>query len=318
MKKLLFTTILILCFSFSKSQNTAYFKVANTGYADKIERVSTGGYITIGNDSAYKLQVIRWDNNFNMMWKYKFADANISNGFPKIVEANDGNFYFMSVSLEHTGSTYIVKINSDGALVWQKIYYLASGNMNSEMLSKASGTDNGFLFGGGQCTLNNYIIKCDQDGNIVWQQQYFYPLSTGVTTCWSIIPDGNNYIVSSGYNINSLLTMKLDASGNVLSHTAYTYTGMQIVPTRIVKLNDTGGYAVMGNYNSSNNNKTEFVAIFNQALNLLTFNELTVTYDQFVLNDITAINNGRSVIVDGSIYDGSAFTIAMINISKIL
>lgn len=316
MKKLINTALFVLFITFLQAQNTAYFKVADNGSFAKIERVSSGGYITVGNDSAYKIQIIRWNDSFNMLWKYTLTDANISAISLQIAEANDGSFYFMGASLEHTGSTLIIKFSSSGAMLWQKTYYLASGNMNSIALSKAMGSDNGFLFGGGQCTLYNYIIKCDADGNIEWQKQYFYPLSTGVITCWSIIPDGNEYVVSSGYNINSLLTFKIDALGNLNSHSAYTYTGMQIVPTRIVKLNSTGGYAILGNYNSSNDNKTEFVAIYNQSLNLLTFNELTVTYTQFTLNDITTSNNGKNVVVVGSIYDGSAFTIAMINLTN--
>jgi hypothetical protein len=309
------TAILLIAAITGTSQNTAYLKVANKGSFEKIERLSAGGYITVGYDSAYKIQVIRYDASFVPQWKIKFDDANISPIAPQIVEANDGNFFFMTASYENTGSTLIVKLSPTGSVLWQKKYYLTSGNMNSEALSKAAAGDNGFIFGGGQCTLTNYLIKCDQDGTIEWQKQYIYPLSTGVTVCWSILPEASNYIVSSGYNINSLLTMKIDGSGNVLSHTAYTYTGMQIVPTRIVKLAQTGGYAIMGNYNSSNDNKTEFVAIYDQNMALLSFNELTVTYTQFCLWDIAPVSNGKNVVVVGSIYDGSAFTMAMIKIS---
>ncbi len=316
MKKLTFTLLLSLCALLIQAQTTAYLKVGNNGSFRTIEKVSSGGYITVAFDSAYKIQIIRYDNNFNMMWKYKFTDALISPIMPKIVEANDGNFYFMTASTEHTSSTWIVKLSSTGALIWQKLYYLASGNLYSIALSKAVAGDNGFLFGGGQCTLYNYIIKCAADGTIEWQNQYYYPLTTGVITCWSIIPDGSEYVVSSSYNINSLLTMKISPTGAVNSHTAYTYTGMQIVPTRIVKLKNTGGYAIVGGYNNSNDNKTEFVAIYSSALSLLSFNELTVTYTQFTLYDIAAINNGKNVVVDGSIYDGSAFTQIMINLSN--
>ena len=174
MKKLLSCLFLILCISFVNAQPTAYFKVADNGSFEKIERISSGGYITVGADSAMKIQIIKWDNNFNILWKYKFTDATITAVSLKIVEANDGNFYFMSASQEHTGSTLIIKFSSAGALLWQKIYYLTSGNMNSIALSKAMGNDNGFLFGGGQCTLYNYIIKCDQNGAIEWQKQYFF------------------------------------------------------------------------------------------------------------------------------------------------
>jgi hypothetical protein len=314
-KKILFLQFALLLALNCAAQHTAYIKVASKGAFDKIERVSTGGFITTGFDSVYKLQIIRWDEYWNPVWKYKFTDSRITPFFPRVAEANDGNFYFMASSTEYTGCTYIAKFSNTGTMLWQKIYYLASDNMNSMTLSKAVSGDNGFLFGGGQCALSNFVIKCNANGDIEWQKSYHYPLASGVITCWSIIPDGNNYVVSSGYNTNSLLTIKLDASGNALAHTAYTYSGMQIIPTRLVKLNHTGGYALLGHYNNSNDNKTQFVAIYNSALNLLTYNELTVTYTQFTLEDITAVNNGKNVVVNGSIYDNSKFTQVLINMT---
>jgi hypothetical protein len=161
----------------AKTQTPAYLKVADGGSFEKIEKVSSGGFITVGYDSVYKMQIVRWDASFNIQWKYTFTDANMSAVMPKIVEANDGNFYFMTASTEHTSSTLITKFSAAGALLWQKIYYLPSGNLYSIGFSKAITGDNGFLFGGGQCTLTNYIIKCSQDGNIEWQNQYYYPLA---------------------------------------------------------------------------------------------------------------------------------------------
>ncbi len=316
MKKIHLLSITLFFAIHINAQSTAYLKIANTGSIEKIEHVSTGGYITIGADSVYKSQVIRWDANFNPMWKCKFTDANIAGSPQRIVEANDGNFYYMNTSNEHSGCAFIAKLSSTGSIIWQKNYYETAGSLYSYALSKAAGTDNGFLFGGGQCSLSNYVIKCDANGNIIWQNQYLYPLSTGVITCWSIIPEANGYVVSAGYNINSLLTFKLDVNGGVTAQTAYTYSSKQILPLRMVKLNTTGGYAIVGNYNNSNDNKTEFVAFYNSALSLLSFNELTVTYTQFTLNDITAINNGKNVVVNGSVYDGSAFTTALINLSN--
>lgn len=316
MKKLLFLAAYIV-FHFSlNAQPTAYLKIANRGVLQQVIHVSAGGYAVAAYDSAYKIQVYRLSENFDLMWSFKLTDANVAGLWPKIAEANDGSFYLMTSSYEHSGSTLIVKLSSTGSVLWQKNYYVNGGNLSSFALSKAVSGDNGFLFGGGQCALSNDVIKCDANGNIEWQYQFFYTLSSGVVTCWSIIPDGNGYVVSSGYNINSLLTLKLDANGSLQSHTAYTYSAMQIVPTRIVKLNQSGGYAIMGNYNSTNNNKTEFVAILNNVLALQSFSELTVTYTQFILNDICAINNGRNVVVCGSIYDNSVFTNVLINLTS--
>ncbi|MBK5285391.1 MAG: hypothetical protein JJE25_08290, partial [Bacteroidia bacterium] len=311
-------SVLLFCLSalLSNAQSTAYLKVSNHGTMDKIERVSSGGYISLGNDSTNKILLVRWDDNFNPVWKYRFTDAAIVGYWYSVKEANDGSFYLMLTTTGHGSSASVLKFSSSGTLLWQKEYYFTFGALSAMVLSKASGTDNGFLFGGGQCAESNYIVKCDSSGNIQWQYQYSYPLASGVITCWSIITEGNNYVVSSGYNVNSLLTFRLDPLGSVIAQSAYTYPGMQILPTRLVKLNSTGGYALLGNYNNSNNNKTEFVAIYNSNLTMLSFNELTVTYTQFILTDIAAINNGQNVILDGSIYDNSIFYIATINLSN--
>jgi hypothetical protein len=315
MKKIILISILFLFASRISAQGTAYLKIANHGYIESIEHVSSGGYITTGTDSAWKTMIVRWDVNFNPLWKYKFTDASIVGNPMRLIEANDGSFFYMNASTAHTGCVFIAKLSSSGAMLWQKNYYSVGGNLYSYSLSKAVSGDNGFLFGGGQCSLYNYIVKCDANGNIEWQNQYMYPLSTGVITCWSIVPDGSAYVVTAGYNINSLLTFKLSTTGAVTAQSAYTHPSKQIVPYRLVKLNVTGGYALVGNYNNSNDNKTEFVAIYNSALALLSFNELTVTYTQFTLTDIAAINNGKNVVAVGSIYDNSAFTTALINLS---
>jgi len=316
--KLIFTLFLLIG-SLSSFSQTSYFSVNETGRLDKIVKVSAGGYITSGYDSNYKHQYIRWDDNFNPLWKIKLMDAGFAPFSNYVIEANDGSFFISAMSNNNSGSFFVMKLSSTGTVMWQKFYSApGTGNsLSSLCLSKAAGSDNGFIFGTGNCTLSNCIVKCDAAGNIEWQKQYIYPLAAGVITCWTILPDGNNYIVCSGFNIKSLLTYKLDAMGAVISYNANTYTWTpQILPTKLVKLNVTGGYALLGQYNNSNNNKTQFVAFYNSALSLLSFNELTVTYDQFTLTDIAAVNNGQDVIVNGNMYDNSKFYCAIMQLSN--
>jgi hypothetical protein len=315
--KFILTSLFVIVSVITFAQ-TAYFKVNGTGRLDKIERVSTGGYVTSGYDSNYKHQYVRWDENFNPIWKIKLDDTGFAPFSNLIIEANDGSFYASAMSYFNSGSFFVMKISSTGTILWQKNYAVpgTGNNLFSPCLSKAAGTDNGFLFGTGNCALSNCVVKCDANGAIEWQKQYLYPLASGVITCWSILPDGNNYIISSGYNVKSLLTFKLDLLGNVVSHTANTYTWTpQIIPTKLVKLNAGGGYGLLGQYNNSNNNKTQFVAFYSSALALQSFNELTVTYNQFTLTDITAINNGQDVVVNGNMYDSSKFYSAVLKLS---
>src|SRR6185503_19003567 len=112
-----------------------------------------------------------------------------------------------------SGSAMVTKFSSAGLILWQRDYYVSGGSLSAYALSKAVIGDNGFLIGGNSPLINNFIIKCDQDGNIQWQNQYYYTLASGGVTAWSILPDGNTYVVSSGYNTNSLLTFRIDMSG---------------------------------------------------------------------------------------------------------
>jgi hypothetical protein len=121
MKKTLLFLRLFFCLLTANSQPTSYFKVAYTGTLMNIEKVSTGGYITLGTDSNYKLQVIRWNNNFTPVWKYKFTASNMTAAGLGLVEANDGNFFVMAISYSHSGCALITKISAAAPFYGRRI-----------------------------------------------------------------------------------------------------------------------------------------------------------------------------------------------------
>lgn len=310
--------LVLLCISFSAFSQVSNFSVYHNGQLNKIENVSSGGYITTGRDSLQGLQCVRWGAGFNQIWSFKLPD----NGFISlnclVIEANDGNFYLSAYSTVNNGSLTVFKLSSNGNLLWQKTYTGSAINFGlyAPTISKGAGNDKGFIFGTGSCSLSNSIIKCDEHGNIVWQKSYNTPLSTGVTTCSSILTDGNQYIVSSSYNVKSLLTFKLDSLGNVLTYSAYKYNEVaQIFPIKIIKLQETNGYALIAQCNNSNN-QIQYLAFFNSSLNITSFNELTVPYQQFTLNDICAVEKGN-VVINGIIFDSNKSYAPIIKVSSL-
>lgn len=290
------------------SAQTAHWKQFSNGFGmNHITPVSSGGFITSGNDSNYRPQLIYWDNNYNHLWDLTITSTALTatQYTSKVVEANDGNFFYMNASSESTGSVSVNKISPTGTVIWQKYYSVPSGNIQAFAMSKGCAGDNGFLFGGGQCSLSGYVIKCDQDGNITWQNQYLYPLSTGVITCFNIIPEGDHYVVGNSYNVNGLINFKIDNSGNVLSQRTYSKT-TQIVPWQLIPLANTGGYAIMGGTNNSINTD-EWVAVLDSNLAMTSFINLTAGYQQFTLTDIVATAGGANIVAVGNMYDGSYF-----------
>lgn len=314
--KYLFTAAFLLLLCLGVSAQTAYFKISSSAYLNKITGASNG-FVSLGRDSNYRAEIIKWDNGFNPEWHLKVDDQSISGAsFAKTIQANDGSFYTLLETSQNGGSVVIIKTAANGTLLWQKNYTLPGNSfLLGVCLAKGAGTDNGFIFGSGQCALSNCVVKCDANGVIQWQHQYTHSSANGVITCWSIIPEASGYVITSGYNGNSLWNFRVDATGNLVTGAskAYKYSTMTIIPTETVPI--TNGYAMLGNYNNSNNNKTEFVAFYDNNLNLTSFNELTVTYDQFILAGITPFNNGQNVVVVGSVYDNNVFYEAIINLS---
>ena len=309
--------VLFLLFTATAYSQTSTFSVAPNGNILKITNVSTGGFITTGMDSIQTLQCVRWNSGFSPLWSFKLPSTGFIPAATNVIEANDGNFYYTAYSSINNGSLTVFKLSPSGTLLWQKTYTGSSVNFGlyAPTISRGIGNDKGFIFGTGSCSLSNAVVKCDENGNIVWQKSFGFPLATGVITCASILTDGNQYIVSSSYNIKSLLTFKLDSLGNVISHTAYKYNETaQIFPIRIIKLTESAGYAIVSQCNNSNN-QIQYVVFLNNNLNVTSFNELTIPYQQFTLNDIAAVEKGN-VIVTGSVYDSTHFRACMIKVSN--
>jgi len=313
-KTLISFFIFLFCSEFLYPQYTAYIKVAERNSVENIMRVSSGGYITLGDDFNHNPLITRWNEQFDTIWTIKLTDTNIVYSMSNIIEANDGSFYYMNTSQEHSGSTLIMKISSSGDFLWQKLYYNPLGTFHSNTISNAAGDDNGFVFGGSNCTSYNYVVKCNQDGAIEWQNQYKYPLSTGVVNCHSIVTNSSDYAVSGGYNINTLLTYKIDAIGNVVAQTAYTNTASQIVPRKMLALREKGGYAVLGNYNNVYNNR-QFIVIYDSLLNIQSYNELVADVSYFSLLDFTAIDNGKQIVANGHVSDSTVYNSVIVNLS---
>lgn len=299
------------------SQGTVYVKVAETGTLQTVEKVSSGGYISTGWTSTpnIDLQVFRWDDQFNIIWSYTFTDSKFGSGTQqKIIESTDGNFFLRTTSPENAGSVIVVKFSSNGDLLWQRNYSLGSDLLNTSSFCKAIIGDNGFVFGGGCCAASNYLIKCNEFGNIEWQKRYSILPSSGVGTLAAILADGHEYVGISSYNGNSMIIEKIDSAGNITSFNARTNQANAIGPIQIVKLENSDGYAVLGNHNDGGYTTKAFVAIFNNTLELLTFNTLTIPYQELCLYNIRTINNGANIIINGAIYD-SGFDGVLINLS---
>ena len=140
-----------------------------------------------------------------------------------IIRTTD-NEYIVNGVLLSSGDAYIIKIDHDLNLLWEKTF---DGKVSSIM----SADDNGFFMVGSKANGTNsdvWLIKCDTDGNTEWEKTYDFGdnekgLGISMTEDQGYVITGygdrNQYPYlpdSTAYRSKDLLTMKLDKSADTI------------------------------------------------------------------------------------------------------
>lgn len=169
--------------------------------------------------------------------------------------SNDWN-----VTINHGSADYwIVKLDSDGNIVWQKSY---GGTGDDEAESVDQTTDGGYIVVGysnsnnGDVSGNHgdydyWVIRLDADGNLLWEKS-FGSLYSDFGRSVQQLSDGN--IIVAGYNgpsgTHNYWILKLDDSGSELWTQSYGGTNEDYALS-ILQTGD-GGLIVGGDAVSSN------------------------------------------------------------------
>lgn len=201
---LLIFLIGILTFNSLNAQNTGVIRVKNGSTYSNINKdvcYYNGKYYTLGSRDITCL-----DQNLNPVWTTSI-NTNIV-GFSnasRIIITKDGNIVCAGITNNHSISTFVIKLRTDGTVIFQREYYLPVSNLPSLSLillalSPAAGTDEGFLLGGSTCGHNNLLIKFDKFGNIEWAQHDPYLIASSIQ---AIYPENNSYFIVSNYDNSS-------------------------------------------------------------------------------------------------------------------
>jgi len=166
------------------------------GYS--IQQTTDGGYIVaartrssdlFGYHGGHDVWVLKLNNLGAIQWKKIFGGTN-NEGPRKIIQTSDGGYLFIGytasndfdVSGNHGGDFdgWVVKLNSNGAIQWQKTL---GGSGWDEIWSVQLTADNGYILAGrsssvdGDVTFNNgqldfWVVKLSESGEIVWQKSF--------------------------------------------------------------------------------------------------------------------------------------------------
>jgi len=303
MNKLILSIVFYFSFfNLIMAQSPSYFRLKDDGITHNIIRTTSSEFVTVCSDVSggfKKLQITKWDSAFTELWSLEFDDTDINEGFCYIFESNNGSIY-ASASIMNLDEFVVFKIAASGSLIWQKTYGDAS-ILNAWAFQKAAPGDDGFIFGTGACSSSNAIVKCDENGNIEWQKKYYHNAANAIITCQGIINDGNNYIISSGFNSNSVLNFRIDNQGVPLDYSVYTNTNNTMHCQGSIAYGS--GYLVYGDFNSSI--KSSWVAYFNSMHSLLLYNEFSMSDNtDLYMRGVSVDGSGQNILINGYIADG--------------
>ncbi len=203
-----------------------------TGYEDlrSIQQTSDGGYIVSGETNSFGADafwIFKLNYNGKVIWQKTYGGA-VFESASAIQPLPDGGYIMVgSTASFGAGETdaWVLKLNSDGIVVWQKTY---GGTVIDSASAIQPTSDGGYIlagstqsFGGG----NSYawVLKLDGDGTVEWQKAY----------------GGTNF--DSAYDIHPTLDGGYIVLGNIA-------VGGESIHVRVLKLNSDGTVAWQKTY----------------------------------------------------------------------
>jgi len=198
-------------------------------YAHRGDIISTNGFGDLsGSYDLYNSDAIFSSDlssyfmlQTNVYWQKKIGGTGIDKGY-RIAVDGSGNVYLNgSQSSDSYGSSDygVIKLDSDGNLIWQKKIGGSSSDQGYGIAVDGSGNVylNGHQYSDSYGDSDYGVIKLDSDGNSVWQKKiggFSYEFGYGIAV------DGSGNVYLNGYERSDALgtydygVMKLDSSGN--------------------------------------------------------------------------------------------------------
>jgi hypothetical protein len=211
-----------------------YFHDNHGGNAFALTPTSNGGVAVAGhkdNDSDTDFWVLNLDKNGAIIWQKTFG-GNKTDLATVIKTTPDKGFVIAgyTYSFSPLSYTWVIKLNSAGSLVWQK---MLQGEYSWDLINDAAVAPDGSSYfigkkndASGSGTNKWWVFKLDSAGTLVWSKTYGITGSTGSSGNHIAILDNNNIFISgSSYKDHSnWLIMNLDSDGNARWHKVFEHS----------------------------------------------------------------------------------------------
>ncbi len=144
-----------------------------------------GGYICVGSHTHSQAKdepnvwVVKTDDQGKLLWQKSFGRTLFKpDDGSDIIYASDGGYIIAGRSTTaQDENAYILKIDVNGNLLWDKIYGGTAGENAATIIATPDG---GYVFlgstssykTGGAGDYDFYLVKIDASGNMIWQKNY--------------------------------------------------------------------------------------------------------------------------------------------------
>ena len=300
---------------------------------------SSANLYTVGTTTNYpgfeNILLVKYDSSGNLLWAKYVAtlQGESDNGYGVDVDAS-GNIYVsgsIRVSTFDTGQFSILKLDSNGALLWGKFLGLTTGTnldyargciVNSSGVYVA-----GYSFSEGSSVPVMVLVKYDTSGTLQWKKKLDDGNTSNSKYFFNIVYDRNFNIYVIGYTVNSGVysnnIAKFDTSGNLiwhrrLSHGAtYEFSEAIAVNYSDVFIGGTAGNAAMiarlpndGFLTGTYNNGVSYTNIEGS----FTLSDATITETSASIS----ISNASSIVNNDAINSYNITTTALPSVTKTL
>lgn len=267
-----------------------------------------GGYILVGT-SQNNFYVVKADQSGNLIWENEYGGSRRDECLA-VESTDDGGYVLVGMASSNDGdvsqnqnnsSGWVVKIDSDGQILWEKTFGLADNRFSDVEVSQDGSI---FISGVAGPCCSGWILKLSSSGVLIWEKEFPHSSFSTSFEGLTLTQDGG-FIAVGRLNIGQYV-LKGDSEGNrewdfingVGSSYDYAHS--------VVEVSD--GYLIAGSTESNNEYDGYLMKIDNSG-NLLwdhsyggsgfdVFFDLNVASNNDVIltgvtlsNDLDAINN---------------------------
>ncbi len=209
--------------------------------AHSIQKTSDGGSMIVGRTLSFgqgydDTWALKLENNGEVIWQKTYGGNWADYTLSIHRETSDGGYIMVGYTSSYgagLADVWVIKIDSDGNIIWQKTY---GGSETDWVASIIQTADGGYIMAGHtgpyippgyteppDGDFDVWVVKIDSSGNIIWQKTYG---GEGSDEAWSIqqTPD-NKFIVAGRTNSFGVSydfwVFKLDENGEIIWQKTY-------------------------------------------------------------------------------------------------